>query len=60
MGQVQQWLDKAQALGIASIICILDEEHLSLYPDSDLIGLYRTAGFTVCHLSARDHSHCTE
>ena len=56
MGQVQQWLDKAQTLGIASIICILDEEHLRLYPDSDLIGIYRTAGFTVCHLSARDHS----
>ena len=56
MGTIQEWIDTAQSLGIASIICILDEEHLSLYPDSDLIGIYRTAGFEVRHVEARDHS----
>jgi protein-tyrosine phosphatase len=56
MGDVQTWLDYAQALGIASIICLLDEEHLCLYPDEDLLGIYRTAGFEVRHIPARDHS----
>ncbi len=56
MGDVQTWLDDAQALGIASIICLLDEEHLCLYPDEDLLGIYHTAGFEVRHIPARDHS----
>jgi protein-tyrosine phosphatase len=56
MGEVQSWIEAAQALGIASIICLLDEEHLCLYPDGDLLGIYRTAGFAVCHVPARDHS----
>ena len=56
MGDVQTWLDDAQELGIASIICLLDEEHLCLYPDEDLLGIYRTAGFEVRHIPARDHS----
>jgi protein-tyrosine phosphatase len=56
MGRVQEWIDTAQSLGIASIICILDEEHLCLYPDSNLLGIYRAAGFQVQHISAKDHS----
>ena len=56
MGDVQSWLDAAQTLGIASIICLLDEEHLCLYPDEDLLGIYRTVGFEVRHIPARDHS----
>jgi len=56
MGEVQSWIEAAQALGIASIICLLDEEHLCLYPDGDLLGIYRTAGFEVRHVPARDHS----
>lgn len=56
MGDVQSWIDAAQAAGIASIICLLDEEHLCLYPDEDLLGIYRTAGFEVRHIPARDHS----
>ena len=55
MGQVQTWIDAAQSLGIVSIICLLDDEHLGLYPDSDLPGIYRTAGFEVRHIPARDH-----
>ncbi len=56
MGEVQRWIDEAQSLGIASIICLLDDEHLCLYPDSDLLGIYRTAGFEVRHIPARDHT----
>lgn len=56
MGKVQSWIEAAQALGIASIICLLDEEHLCLCPDGDLLGIYRTAGFAVRHVPARDHS----
>jgi len=56
MGEVQSWIEGAQALGIVSIICLLDEEHLCLYPDGDLLGIYRTAGFEVRHVPARDHS----
>lgn len=56
MGDVQTWLDAAQAAGIVSIICLLDEEHLCLYPDGDLLGIYRTAGFEVRHIPTRDHS----
>ena len=56
MGEVQGWIEAAQAVGITSIICLLDEEHLCLYPDEDLLGIYRTAGFEVRHVPARDHS----
>lgn len=56
MGDVQSWIDAAQVAGIASIICLLDEEHLCLYPDEDLLGIYRTAGFEVRHIPTRDHS----
>ncbi len=56
MGDVQIWIDAAQAAGIVSIICLLDEEHLCLYPDGDLLGIYRTAGFEVRHIPTRDHS----
>ncbi len=56
LGQVQALIDTAKSLGIASIICILDEEHLCLYPNSDLLGIYLSAGFEVRHIAARDHS----
>ena len=56
MGEVQGWIEAAQAVGITSIICLLDEEHLCLYPDEDLLGIYRTAGFEVRHIPTRDHS----
>jgi protein tyrosine/serine phosphatase len=56
MGEVQTWIEAAQTLCIASIICLLDEEHLCLYPDGDLLGIYLTAGFEVRHVPARDHS----
>lgn len=55
MGEVQRWIEFAQALGIVSIICLLADEHLCLYPDEDLLGIYRTAGFEVRHIPVTDH-----
>ena len=56
MGEVQRWIEFAQALGIVSIICLLADEHLCLYPDEDLLGIYRTAGFQVRHIPVTDHT----
>ena len=55
MGEVQRWIEFAQALGIVSIICLLADEHLCLYHDEDLLGIYRTAGFEVRHIPVTDH-----
>lgn len=55
MGDIQRWIESAQSLGVVSIICLLDGEHLSLYPDNALLDIYRTAGFEVRHIPARDH-----
>ena len=56
MGEVQRWIESAQSLGITSIICLLADEHLCLYPDADLLGTYRTAGFEVRHIPVTDHT----
>ena len=55
MGEVQSWIESAQSHGIVSIVCLLADEHLSLYPDGDLLGIYRAAGFEVRHIPATDH-----
>jgi protein tyrosine phosphatase (PTP) superfamily phosphohydrolase (DUF442 family) len=55
MGEVQRWIESAQSHGIVSIICLLADEHLCLYPHGDLIGLYRVAGFEVRHIPVADH-----
>jgi len=55
MGEVQRWIESAQSLGVVSIICLLAEEHLHLYPDADLLGIYRAAGFEVHHIPVTDH-----
>ena len=54
MGEVQRWIEAAQSLGIVSIVCLLADEHLCLYPDGDLLGIYRAAGFEVRHIPATD------
>jgi len=56
IGDVQRWIESAQSLGIVSIICLLADEHLCLYPDGDLLGLYRAAGFEVRHIPVTDHT----
>jgi protein tyrosine/serine phosphatase len=55
MGEVQRWIESAQSLSVISIICLLAEEHLCLYPDGDLLGIYRAAGFEVRHIPVTDH-----
>jgi protein-tyrosine phosphatase len=55
MGEVQRWIESAQSLGVISIICLLAEEHLCLYPDGDLLGIYRAVGFEVRHIPVTDH-----
>ncbi|MFM8885716.1 MAG: tyrosine-protein phosphatase [Chthoniobacterales bacterium] len=57
MGEVQRWIESAQSLRVVSIICLLAEEHLCLYPDGDLLGIYRAAGFEVRHIPVTDHAH---
>jgi len=57
MGDVQRWIESAQSLGIVSIVCVLADEHLCLYPDGDLLGIYRAAGFEVRHVPVVDHRH---
>lgn len=52
---VQLWIDQARAAGVASIICLLSEEHLCLYPDGALLRFYEMAGFKVCHIPTIDH-----
>jgi len=53
-GQIQMWLEAAQSAGVASIICLLSDEHLRLYPDGSLVDIYRTAGFEVRHVPVTD------
>jgi protein-tyrosine phosphatase len=52
---VQRWIDQARAAGIASIICLLSDEHLCLYHDGPLLDLYQKAGFRICHIPTIDH-----
>jgi protein-tyrosine phosphatase len=54
---VDAWIADARAHGIASIICLLAEEHLALYADlgADLPSYYRRQGFAVAHVPAADH-----
>jgi len=53
---VQRWIDQVRAAGVASVICLLSEEHLCLYPDGALLRFYEMAGFKVCHIPTVDHS----
>ena len=55
MDEVKRWIESAQSHGIVSIVCLLADEHLCLYPDGDLLGIYRAAGFEVRHIPATDH-----
>jgi protein-tyrosine phosphatase len=52
---VDQWINRAKAAGIQSVICLLSEEHLSLYPEPGLLASYRAAGFAVGHFPTLDH-----
>lgn len=52
---VDQWIARARAAGVHSILCLLSDEHLCLYPAPGLLASYREAGFTVMHLPTLDH-----
>jgi protein tyrosine/serine phosphatase len=54
--EVEGWLADAKALGLRSILCLLDEEQLAYYRDlpEGLLGTYRRAGLAVSHLPVRD------
>jgi len=51
IGPVQEWIDAAQAVGVASIICLLSPEQLALYPEGELLYFYAIVGFIVHHIS---------
>lgn len=55
--EVDAWIADAKATGIQSIICLLADDQLPLYPSlqSGLIAYYRQAGFEVAHIPAIDH-----
>ena len=57
IADVDAWIAEVRIFGINSIICLLSDDQLPLYnqiPDG-LIAYYRTKGFTVAHVPARDH-----
>lgn len=53
---VDNWLDGLRKMGVNSIICLLDDQHLCLYSDlpEGLVEYYRSAGFAVAHIMIRD------
>jgi protein tyrosine phosphatase (PTP) superfamily phosphohydrolase (DUF442 family) len=56
LDEVSDWLGQARALGLRSILCLLDEEQLAYYRDlpEGLLDTYRRAGLAVTHLPVRD------
>lgn len=54
---VERWAAHVRALGVASIICLLDRDQLPLYdramPDG-LLRFYAEAGFAVAHIPTPD------
>ncbi len=58
--QVQQWVDAVLGLGIRSILCILETQHLEYYDrvgldGGGLLDYYRSSGLGVSHIPARDY-----
>jgi len=54
--EVEAWLAEAKALGIRSILCLLDQDQLEPYRDlpGGLLQAYRRAGMMVGHVPLRD------
>ena len=55
---VDEWLSEVQAEGIASVLCLLSDDQLSLYAGlpGGLLAYYRAKGLTVGHVPAKDHA----
>lgn len=54
---VDAWVERARALGIASIICLLDQDQLPLYDralPAGLLAHYEASGFPVAHIPTPD------
>ena len=51
---VDNWIKEAKALGIRSIILLLDQRQLRFYEDlqTDLVSYYRQKGLNVVHIEA--------
>jgi protein tyrosine phosphatase (PTP) superfamily phosphohydrolase (DUF442 family) len=51
---VDAWIKKAEAQGIRSIICLLDERQLRFYEKLpvELVSYYRSQGLNVVHINA--------
>ena len=54
--EVDLWLKEADRIGVKSIICFLDDEHLCLYEKipGGLIAYYREKGYEVAHIPEKD------
>ena len=54
---VAHWIAEVESMGVKSIICLLNDQHLKLYgaPPNGLLQAYRDAGFEVGHVSVLDH-----
>jgi protein tyrosine phosphatase (PTP) superfamily phosphohydrolase (DUF442 family) len=54
---VLEWIAQVKAVGVKSITCLLNNEHLKLYGSiaGGLIQSYRNAGFVVAHIPVADH-----
>ena len=52
---MDDWVARAREAGVHSILCLLSDEHLCLYPAPGLLASYREAGFAVAHLPTLDH-----
>lgn len=54
---VQRWVDEVRSHGIASIMCLIDDDQLPLYRSALPHGLlehYRREGFAVAHIPTYD------
>ncbi|GAB4322780.1 MAG: hypothetical protein Kow0010_03700 [Dehalococcoidia bacterium] len=54
---VEQWIERVKSSGIASIMCLIDDDQLPLYRSAlphGLIEHYRARGFEVAHIPAYD------
>lgn len=54
---VDRWIDEAKRNGIRSIICLLDDQQLSLYASlpSGLVAYYQENGLDVVHINAPNY-----
>ena len=53
---IDTWINEAKTMGIFSVICLLDDEHLCLYDriPGGLVAYYRKNGLQVAHIPAMD------